>query len=191
MEPAHEPDWTALADLAIGQEGVFTTAQAAEVGYSPQLLAHHVRAGRFARVRRGIYRLTHFPGGAHEHLIVEWLWSERRGVFSHETALSLHRLSDVMPAQITLTMPIDSSRKRHLPADVELHRAEVPDAEREWSGPVPITRVARTLNDCARAGLSPDLLEQAARQALRRGLVQRSEIPDVLAVLLPYGGLAA
>jgi len=39
------------------------------------------------------------------------------------------------------------------------------------------------LNDCARGGLSPELLRQAAQQALRRGLVTKPELGDVEAAL--------
>jgi hypothetical protein len=49
-----EPAWQALYDIAASQEGLFTTRQAAAAGYSPPLLAHHQKAGRIARVRRGI-----------------------------------------------------------------------------------------------------------------------------------------
>ena len=38
------PSWDRLYEAAVGQEGHFTTEQAAEAGYSPQLLVHHVRA---------------------------------------------------------------------------------------------------------------------------------------------------
>lgn len=54
--PAY-PDSVALHRLAYSQEGLFTARQAQERGYSAQLLAHHARTGRFARVRRGLYRL--------------------------------------------------------------------------------------------------------------------------------------
>ena len=58
-----KPDWDQLYETAGSQEGHFTTKQAEDAGYSPQLLAKHLRAGRIARVRRGIYRLVHFPAG--------------------------------------------------------------------------------------------------------------------------------
>src|ERR1700722_16737287 len=91
------PSWDRLFELAAGQDGLFTTEQAGGAGYSSQLLDHHVRGGNIVRVRRGIYRLVHFPAGEHEDLVVAWLWSEQAGVASHETALSLHRLSYVLP----------------------------------------------------------------------------------------------
>jgi hypothetical protein len=41
MEPGRptKPDWNRLFELAVGQEGLFTTKQAAEAGYSPKLLS--------------------------------------------------------------------------------------------------------------------------------------------------------
>lgn len=66
------------------------------------------------RVRRGVYRLVHFPAGDHEDLTAVWLWSQHEGVFSHETALALHDLSDVLPSRAHLTLPRRSpSRPRH------------------------------------------------------------------------------
>mgnify|MGYP001412525431 CR=1 FL=1 len=66
----------------------------------------------------------------------------------------------------------ESWRRRRLrvPADVVLHHyGDIAPEERSWMGPVPATSVGRTLSDCAKSGLSPDLLRQAAHQALCRG----------------------
>src|ERR1700733_5814084 len=101
-----EPAWQSLYDIAASQEGLFTTRQAAAAGYSPPLLAHHQKAGRIARIRRGIYRLVHFPSGDQEEFVTACLWTESQGVLSHQTALSLHGLSDVLPPQIHLTLPL-------------------------------------------------------------------------------------
>ena len=64
-------------------------------------------------------------------------------------------------------------------------------SERSWFGPVPATSAGRTLRDCAAARLAPDLLRDAARQAMRRGLVTRNELGEVAAFLEPFGGLAS
>ena len=186
------PDWDRLFETAAGQAGYFTTKQAAEAGYSTHLLRKHVHAGRVARSRRSIYRLVHFPASEHEELVTAWLWSEQAGVVSHETALSMHSLSDVLPAKVHLTLP-DAWRRRRfrVPPGVVLHHADVAPEERSWFGAVPATNTRRTLNDCAKGGLSPELLRQAAQQALRRGLVTRNELDDVETALQPFGGLAA
>jgi predicted transcriptional regulator of viral defense system len=186
------PDWNRLFEIAAGQEGYFTTQQAAEAGYSPQLLVHYVHTGRATRSRRKIYRLVHFPAGEHEDLIPVWLWSDRAGVVSHQTAMALLGLSDVLPAHVHLTLPNDWKRRRlRVPDDVVLHFADVPHDDRTWFGAVPTTNARRSLNDCADQGMSPELLRQAALQALRRGLVMRPELGPVDRVLTPFGGLSA
>lgn len=176
-----------LFGIVAAQDGLFTTQQAEEAGYSDQLLVHHVNSGNFRRVRRGIYRLVHYPTGEHEELVEIWLWSDREGVLSHETALALHDLSDVLPTKIHLTLPTASRRRRRrVPDGVVLHHADVPDAERVWHGPVPMTSPLRTLVDCARAAISPEILEVATAQALRRGLITADEAERVL---MRNGGL--
>ncbi len=191
VAPPNHPSWDRLFETAAGQAGLFTTQQAAEAGYSPQLLVHHVRAGRVARVRRGVYRVVHFPAGEHEDLVAIWLWSEQAGVFSHETALALHDLSDALPARVHLTVPGDWGRRRlRAPEGVVVHCADVAREDRAWVGPVPTTGPRRTLEDCARDALSPELLQQAARQALRRGLVGKDDLAAVEEALGPFGGLA-
>ncbi len=186
------PDWGRLYETAAGQEGLFTTEQAAQAGYSAQLLVHHIHSGRAIRVQRGIYRLVHFPAGEHEELVAAWLWSEQAGMVSHYTALALHGLSDVLPTHLHLTLPGAWHRRRfRVPGGIVLHYNDVPAGDRTWFGPVPTTTPRRSLNDCARYGLSPELLHQAAQQALRRGITTKADLGDVVAALEPYGGLAA
>jgi len=188
--PAKDPTWQALYDVASSQEGLFTTRQAASAGYSPPLLAHHQKSGRIARLQRGIYRLVHFPPGNHEELVAAWLWTDGTSVISHQTALSLQGLSDVLPAQIHLTLPLAWQQRRlRIPEGLVLHFAAVSAKDRSWIDAVPVTSTPRTLNDCALAGLSPDLLRQAAKQALARGLATKVELKDVEKVLKPFGGI--
>jgi predicted transcriptional regulator of viral defense system len=170
------PDFPGLYDVASGQQGLFTAKQAAAVGYSAQLLRHHVLTGRITRVLRGIYRLVHFPAGEHEDLVATWLWWGPEATFSHLTALALHELSDVLPHKIHLTVPECNRRRRvAIPAGVKVHHAEIRSDDRSWLGPVPVTTVYRTLIDCDRERISPDLLMQAVRQANQRGLLSPIE----------------
>jgi len=191
LPSATHPDWDRLFETATAQEGLFTTRQAMDAGYSPQLLVHYVKSGRVVRVRRGIYRLVHFPPGEHEEIVTAWLWSGRTGVVSHQTALMLHGLSDALPAKVHLTVPASWRQRRlRVPAGVVLHFDDVPDADRTWFDAVRTTTVRRTLADCAHGGLAPDLLRQAALGALERGLVARRDLRAVETALAPFGGLA-
>jgi predicted transcriptional regulator of viral defense system len=122
--------------------------------------------------------------------VTAWLWSEQVGIASHETALMLHGLSDLLPVRIHLSLP-DAWRHRRfrVPGGVVLHHADVRQEDRQWHGAVPVTSVRRSLEDCAREGLSPELLRQGALQAMMRGLVTRPELQEVEEALKPFGGL--
>jgi len=177
---ATRPDWDRLYGVALRQEGHFTTQQAKGAGYSSQLLVKYLRSGRIFRVRRGVYRLKHFPPGQQEDLVAIWLWSGQAGVFSHETALMLHDLSDVLPGRIHLTVPGGwRERRLRVPEGVVLHYSDVRKPERAWIGVVPVTSVPRTLADCAADHLSPDVLSAAVEQALTRGVVAKSEVAQL------------
>lgn len=180
VQDGTRPSWDDLYEVASAQEGHFTTAQAAAAGYSPQLLAKHLRSGRITRVRHAVYRIIHFPAGEHENLVVLWLWSHRTGVFSLETALGLHELSDALPARVHMTLPRSWARRRlRVPDGVVLHHADIEDADRTWCGSVPVTTPGRTLRDCAAANAPPDLVRQARDEGLDRGLFTRSEMSAV------------
>jgi predicted transcriptional regulator of viral defense system len=170
------PDWDSLFEVAQGQDGYFTTAQAAQAGYSRPLLHKHLAGGKIVRARRGVYRIVHFPASDREDLVVLWLWSEQAGVFSHETALALHDLSDALPSKVHLTLPEGWRRRRlRVPAGLVLHFADVVERERTSFGAVPVTAPLRTLADCIEADLAPGLLDQAISQARRRGLITAAE----------------
>lgn len=172
----NRPDWDELYDVAAGQSGYFTTQQASETGFSVQLLRKHVVAGRLKRARRGIYRLVHFPAGEQDDLVEVWLWAERAGVFSHETALALQDLSDALPASVHLTLPGSWQRRRlRVPTGVSLHYSEIRKTDRAWIGAVPVTNPGRTIADCIEASVQPDLIRQALEQAVSRGILARSE----------------
>jgi predicted transcriptional regulator of viral defense system len=170
------PDWEALYSIAQSQSGYFTTGQAATAGYSPQLIRKYIGNGRIVRVRRSIYRLVHFPASEHEDLVVAWLWAEQAGVFSHETALALHDLSDALPAKIHMTMPASWRRRRlRVPPGLVLHYADIEGFDRTGFSAVPITSAQRTLRDCLEAKVSPELVRQAVLQARRRGLISEKD----------------
>ncbi len=181
--PTRPPDWDALFDVAQAQAGYFTTRQAAQAGYSPQLLAY-LGGKKMMRLRRGVYRLVHFPASEHEDLIVFWLWAEQAGVFSHETALALHDLSDALPGKVHVTVPPSWRRRRlRVPAGLVLHFADVGDADRASYSAVPVTAPLRTLRDCIEANVASDLVRQGILQARRRGIVSANDEARLVAEL--------
>ena len=74
----------------------------------------------------------------HEDLTTIWLWSEQKGVVSHETALMLHNLSDVLPRKTHLTLPASwAKRCVRVPKGVVLYHEDVPKKERLQLGANP------------------------------------------------------
>lgn len=167
------PDHDALYQLAEEQAGYFTATQAREAGFSYSLLAYHVGTGRFERVKPRVYRIVLFPSSPHEDLYVAWLQAGLHAVISHDSALALYDLSDLLPHRIHVTVPRTASRRR---PELQLHtkRLEPEDVTR-YEG-LPVTTVLRTLVDVTAAGLADEQVRQAIQEALRRGLVARESL---------------
>ncbi|HZL48575.1 MAG TPA: type IV toxin-antitoxin system AbiEi family antitoxin domain-containing protein [Solirubrobacteraceae bacterium] len=172
------PDSSALHRLAYSQEGLFTAQQAQERGYSAQLLAHHARTGRFTRVRRGLYRLSDYPTGEHEEIRAAWLAvGMERAIVSHESALVLHGLSDVLPNTVHLLVS-RGHRGIRAPAGVTLHTATevLPDDEIATRYGIRVTTPARSIIDAAGSGTAPEQIQMGIRQALDQGRTTPSQL---------------
>ncbi|MBM3736941.1 MAG: hypothetical protein FJW39_14250 [Acidobacteria bacterium] len=183
MKPrSYLEDERSLVRLATAQGGFFTSKQAAAIGYTAPKRNYHVHAGNWARERRGIFRLAMHPLPPQPDLVLWWLWSRNRkeepqAIYSHQTALSLHELTDAMPSRVHMTVPAGFRRSAPIPKALVLHIADVPSSEVELVDGVPVTRALRTLLDVAAAGTVPiEDLRRAYSQAVRGGSITRAEI---------------
>ena len=171
MNDKTRPDHERLFETASAQAGYFTTAQARDHGFSSALLTHHAKTGRFLRVARGLYRLRDYPSSPDEEIVAAWLRQAPDTVVSHESALELLGLSDVIADRVHLTVPRE--RRRLAPqAGVTFHTSTHPfsDADIIRRSGVRLTAPARTIVDVAAAGMAPDQVSAAVREALGRGL---------------------
>jgi predicted transcriptional regulator of viral defense system len=173
-----------LYETSEGQQGFFTTKQAKAAGFAENTHPYHVQAGNWIREHRGIYRLVSFPQGERPDLMLWSLWSRNRGeaaqgVYSHQTALSLHDLSDVMPAKLHMTVPRSFRRSSEIPTVLVLHFADLLQSDIGTADGVRVTKPMRTILDLLAGGVVlPATLRQAVREGLRRGLIRRSEIVE-------------
>jgi predicted transcriptional regulator of viral defense system len=173
-----------LYEIAEAQQGFFTTKQAKAAGFAENTHPYHVRVGNWIREHRGIYRLASFPRGERPDLMLWSLWSRNRGelaqgVYSHQTALSLHDLSDLMPAKLHMTVPRNFRRNSEIPRALVLHFADLPQGDIGAVHGVRVTRPMRTILDLLEGGeVPPATLRQALRDGLQRGLIRRSEIAE-------------
>lgn len=196
-------DERALTTMAASQGGYFTSKQAAAIGYTAPKRNYHVQVGNWVRERRGIFRLSTQPLPTRPDLIMWWLWSRNRqdqpqGVYSYQTALSLHELTDVMPSRLHMTVPRAFRRSAAIPKSVVLHMSDLPPSDIEQIDGVPVTKALRTLIDVAPSGEVPlPDLQLAFAEAARSGKITRAEIAaakadaaqrDVLRLLQGKGG---
>jgi len=166
-----------LFALASEQMGYFTTRQAGSCGISRPLIAYHSRSGRFVRVRRGVYRLRDYPPSPREEVFVAWIASGgHEAVVSHESALDLLNLSDVVPERIHLTVA-RASRYRRSSATITIHTTvrPVPRTEIVMRDGLPVTSPLRSILDAAATGTAPEQIIAAIAQALQRGLATKRQ----------------
>ena len=176
------PDHDSLCQVAEQQAGYFTATQARRAGFSRSLLSYHVGTGRFERVRPRVYRFVRFPSSPHEDLFVAWLQAGPHAVISHDSALALYDLSDLLADQIHVTVPRTASRRRR-PLRLHTKQLESEDVTR-YEG-LPVTTVVRTLVDVTAAGLADEQVRQAIQEALHRGLVTQESL---LRLTASHGG---
>ena len=161
------PDYQQLYETAESQAGYFAAHQARQCGFSWERLSSNVNTGRFIRIRRGIYRLTQFPGSEYEDLFVAWLRTGPDSVISHESALALYDLSDTLPSEIHVIVLRTSSRRR---PDIRQHTHRLDADEVTKREGLPVTTVPRTLADVAASGHAEEQVRLAIQEAIERGL---------------------
>ena len=91
----------AILSMAEASNGFVTSAEVTEAGIPRRCLTQAVEAGVLLKAERGLYML---PDAWDDELLV-LQHRFKKGIFSHETALFLHGLTDRTPAEFTMTFP--------------------------------------------------------------------------------------
>jgi predicted transcriptional regulator of viral defense system len=175
-----------LLHLAAQQQGFFRTDQALALEISRRALAWSKQEGLIDSICYGLYRFAHFPGTALDELYeIQTLAPE--GTFSHETALQLYGLTDLLPRTIHFSLPPESGFKSR--PGITIHHTQISQKERQIRDGLWVTSLPRTLRDGARSGIDPEQMLNAAQDALDRGMFKPSDL-DALRTLYPYSILA-
>jgi hypothetical protein len=189
-----------LADLAESQWGLFTSAQVAELGFTPQRLKRLADAELITRIRQGVYRLTGTPTTPQDRLRAEWLALEpdrlagdRRGdavivgVVSHRSAALLQDLGDIDADRHEFTVP---KRRGTRSRDVKFYVQVLSPEDWYLVGGLPVTRPLRTVVDLAAARIDGGHLASIVRDAILSGDTTREEIATVLRPYAHHYGFA-
>jgi len=168
-----------LYQVAANQQGYFTAKQAIFCGYSHRMQYYHREKGHWMEIERGVFRLTNYPASPHEDLVSWSLWSRNRedrpqAVVSHETALTVHELGDIMPGRIHLTVP--PAFRKKAPGGCVIHKKVLSPEDIEEREGFSITVPLKTIIDVAEGTISHEYLEQALRDAFNKGILVPAQI---------------
>lgn len=171
-----------LFEVANRQNGYFTSKQAEECGYARANFHRFLDSGEWIKEHRGIYRLSLYPIQDRPELVLWSLWSRNKkgksqGVWSHQTALDIHELTDIMPAKMHMTVPKEFRKNQPIPEILVLHYAHLNEGEIEKRRGYKVTTPLRTFADIISAeSVSIDQITMGIRDALKRGLFSKNQI---------------
>ncbi|MEO8127231.1 MAG: type IV toxin-antitoxin system AbiEi family antitoxin domain-containing protein [Bryobacteraceae bacterium] len=182
-----------LVSLAGEQDGLFTSDQARHAGFKDSVLARLTQRGRLERTARGVYRIPYIPLNRFSQYREAVLWAQsHRGpmniALSHETALVAYGISDANPAAIHLTVPTAARLRREAPKAVFVHRADLEPGDIATVEGLPLTSIARTVEDLLSSGTRVNLAKQAIADARREGFISTAEAQRLRGRLQRYLG---
>jgi predicted transcriptional regulator of viral defense system len=163
--------FTTLLDQAQEQYGYLTPDDARKLGVDPTQLRIMAARGTLEHLGHGLYRMREVPPTQLDPYMEAVLWTGRRGVLSHETALDLYDLCDVNPAAIHLTVPKGFRTRKQLPPTYRLHHDDLPPENERWHEGIPIVTPERAILGGIEQALGWQLIDQAIRNARERGLI--------------------
>jgi predicted transcriptional regulator of viral defense system len=168
-----------LYEIAETQGGFLSARQAVEAGITRSTLSYHAtEASTLEHFAHGVYRMRRYPTPSHGHVIAGWLALARaEGVVSHESALELLDLADLIVDEVHVTLP-RAKRGLSTPPGVRSHFTSRPISSRHRRKVlgIPVTSVERTVTDLLRRGGWTEQMDLTVRQAVRRGLTTRQRL---------------
>jgi hypothetical protein len=152
------------ARIAARHLGLIPGSEARRVGFTRAQVRHRVATGRWVRLARDLYAIAGAPRTWQREVLAACLVGPAGTVASHQSAAGLWRLAD--PASTPhVTVPRSASGRVAL---ARVHHADLGPADITRIGPVPVTRVHRTLVDLAAVSTTV-ALEHAVDSALDAG----------------------
>lgn len=179
--PAHKRQL--LFQTASNQFGLFTAKQAEAAGYSRKRFNYQLNVGEWQQEGRGLFKLTNYLHEPEADYMQWLLWSRSRneeiqGCLSHETAMFIYELGDVMPSKIHITVPRDF-RRSAIPKAIKIHYANLPSNVIYQERGLKVTSPIRTFLDLLAEGKSdPDIIKTGIRNALDIGLITKKQISE-------------
>lgn len=186
-----------LDHLLESQNGLLCTEQAMSAGITKPVFYNYVHSKELERVAHGIYLSK--DAWVDSMYLLHLRFSH--AVFSHETALFFHDLTDREPLQYTVTVKtgynptnLKEEGVQVFTIKVELHEVGLTTLQTPFGHDVPVYDMERTICDLLRS--RSRIEKQAIRDALRiyasrrnknlRTLMRYAELFRVEKILRPY-----
>ncbi len=186
-----------LDHLLESQNGLLRTEQAMSAGITKPVFYNYVHSKELERVAHGIYLSK--DAWVDSMYLLHLRFSH--AVFSHETALFFHDLTDREPLQYTVTVKtgynptnLKEEGVQVFTIKVELHEVGLTTLQTPFGHDVPVYNMERTICDLLRS--RSRIEKQAIRDALRiyasrrnknlRTLMRYAELFRVEKILRPY-----
>lgn len=186
-----------LDHLLESQNGLLRTEQAMSAGITKPVFYNYVHSKELERVAHGIYLSK--DAWVDSMYLLHLRFSH--AVFSHETALFFHDLTDREPLQYTVTVKtgynptnLKEEGVQVFTIKVELHEVGLTTLQTPFGHDVPVYDMERTICDLLRS--RSRIEKQAIRDALRiyasrrnknlRTLMRYAELFRVEKILRPY-----
>lgn len=157
-----------IQEILKNNNGIVTTTQITEAGIPRRCLSSMVDSGVIYRVDRGIYALP--ETWEDELFFMQYRFS--KGVFSHETALYLHGMTDRTPIRYTMTFPFgyntSSVKKNNIIAkssSKDTYELGIITMSSPAGNPINVFDIERTLCDIVKGRHRSDI--QVINQAMK------------------------
>jgi very-short-patch-repair endonuclease len=171
-------------ELIAGQFGLITARQAARWGISASAITRRVASGEWARVLRGVYRLSAAEVTLRQWALAPVLWAGEGALVSHGAAAALHGFDLRAPRMPEIWVPGSRALRT---GHVSVHRGTRLDrADRTAVDGIPVTTAVRTLIDLS-ARLEDDKLLALTEDLLHRQLVREDRLRARLDALRTSG----
>jgi predicted transcriptional regulator of viral defense system len=184
-----------VAAIADDQWGLVTTAQARAVGATPQSMARLANEGVLERVTHGVYRVVG-AGSPLDDLRAAWLalmpdlraaerLREPDAVLSHRSAAKYHQLGDLDADRFEFTV---GHRRQSRRSEMRFHQEVLTPSQWQITTGLPVTTIAKTIEDLARTRTDGGHLASVVRDALALASVTADEISTALAPFAHHYG---
>lgn len=159
-----------VKELLKQKGGILTSGEVKEAGVDYKTLQRMSQDGDIERVEHGLYMDPNQMED--EYLLTQYRC--KKGIFSHETALYFHDLTDLTPFQLMLTIPSgyntrllkEKDKYKFFYVDEKLHTLGRITVETPFGNQVHIYDKERTICDCLKKmnQLDSDLVNEAIKR---------------------------